>query len=275
MPLYKPTELLEFLDSIGHRPNKRLSQNFLIDGNITRKIVEAAGVQAGDHVLEIGPGPGSLTEILLEKGAHVTAVETDFTLAEALKRLQTSNNRLTIVCADALKTPLEPILQKDKKIKLIANLPYHITTPLLARFVPLNEQISTIVVMIQNEVAERIVAKPGTADYSSLSIFLKFYSTVSYAFKVSRNCFYPAPKVDSAVIRLDLKKPLSDINPEAFFTLTRSAFGQRRKTIRNTLKDLYATEAILQALSQMGLPATSRAEELSLDQFVTLYRLLN
>ena len=252
------------------RLEKALSQNFLIDGNIIRNIVKAADITPNSQVLEIGPGPGSLTEELINCGAKVVTIETDRLLAKALERF----NVKTIV-GDALKIPLEAIFSHfDQPIKLLGNLPYHITTPLLTRFLPLSNKISTIVVMVQDEVAKRMAAQPKSPEYGSITLFLQFYAQISYMFKVSRNCFYPIPKVDSAVIRLDLKPPPPHIDPEKFFKLTRRAFQQRRKTLRQSLKELYPQETLLKALSQLELSSSARPEELSLDQFIQLYQLL-
>lgn len=278
MPLYKPTDLNQFLTSIGAKPNKKLSQNFLIDGNIIRKIVKAADIQPGDQVLEIGPGPGSLTEELLSRGAFVVAVETDRALANALNRLNPENDRLIVRVEDALKASIEELFslfpKKQAPIKLLSNLPYHITTPLLARFVPEHMRISMIIVMVQEEMARRMCATHGSKDYSSLTLFLNFYSRPSYLFKVSRSCFHPAPKVDSAIVRMDLKKPPSDVSSETFFHFTRHVFQQRRKCLRNSLKGLYDPAIIKEALSKASISELARPEELSLEQFIQLHHLL-
>jgi 16S rRNA (adenine1518-N6/adenine1519-N6)-dimethyltransferase len=273
MPLYKPTELLEFLESVGVKPKKSMSQNFLIDGNITRKIVKTADVQKGDVVLEIGPGPGSLTEELLLQGAKVLAVEKDFKLAEALRRLDPSGKRLFIFTDDIMRWPLKEELPKHlsegQKVKVIANLPYHITTPILTSLVPLNDLISDIVVMVQDEVGRRFTAEVGSHEYGSITLFLNFWSKVHYAFKVGRSCFYPVPKVDSAIVSFKPEKPPYDVDPERFFEVTRRAFEQRRKMMRSSLRDLCPN--IVEALAAAGLSDTVRPEELSLEDFVKLF----
>lgn len=278
MPLYRPTELNQFLDSIGAKPNKKLSQNFLIDGNIIRNIVKEADIHPGDQVLEIGPGPGSLTEQLLEKGAYVVAVETDRTLASALGRLDPSGNNLKVLVADALEATLEDLYaafpDKTKSIKLISNLPYHITTPLLTRFVDQYPRISMILVMVQEEMGRRMSAKSGSKEYGSITVFLDFFSNVSYIFKVGRKCFYPAPKVDSCIIRIDLKAVPENINVEAFFQMTRRAFQQRRKSMRNSLKELYTQESIVSGLEKLKLAPLTRPEELSCKQLIAYFHLL-
>lgn len=269
MPLYKPSELRSFLTSIGAGAKKSLSQNFLIDGNILDKIVAAADVKEGDLILEIGPGPGALTEALLEAKADVIAVEKDRAFAAALGRLQSESSHLQVFQEDILDFSFEEHLAK-KKTKLIANLPYHLTTPILQRVIPLHNIFSTIVIMVQDEVAKRMCALPGSEDYSSISVFLNIYATVKYGFKVGRNCFYPSPKVDSAIVILQLKNP-PNIDLDAFFKLTRSAFQQRRKMLKVSLKPLYDPEAVMQALKKMGLDPLSRPETLSCDQFLTLF----
>jgi 16S rRNA (adenine1518-N6/adenine1519-N6)-dimethyltransferase len=274
MPIYKPSELLQFLESLGISPRKGLSQNFLIDGNILRKIIEAANVQPGDLVLEIGPGPGSLTELLLAAGAKVIAVEKDPILAEALKRLNTNGN-LEVFCQDIMEFPLQEVFKEQKKGKVIANLPYHLTTPIIAMLAPLNHLFSSLTLMVQDEVGRRFTASPGTPAYSSFTVFLEFYSNPSYAFKVSRNCFYPPPKVDSAVVHLALKTPPAIEDKRAFFDMTRTAFQQRRKMIKVSLKELYSSEKVMRALGELDLNPHARPEDLSLTQILSLYAKLD
>lgn len=276
MPIYKPSELHLFLQELGIFPKKGLSQNFLIDGNIIRKIVTVSKVHPDDIILEIGPGPGSLTQALLETGAHVLAVEKDATLAKALGRLQTETQHLTIFCDDILTFPvqeeLRPLTKEGQKAKVIANLPYHLTTPILVQLVPLRELLTSLTVMVQEEVGRRITAAPGTKDYSSLTIFLRFYTDPHYAFTVSRNCFYPVPKVDSAVVVLKLREPpLSETESPAFFQLVRTAFGHRRKMLRASLKSLFSPQKIEQALEAIGQNPLARPEVLSLEQFLQLH----
>lgn len=279
MPIYKPSELRQFLAELNIFPKKGLSQNFLIDGNIIRKIVETANVQPGDYVLEIGPGPGSLTEALLEKGAHVIAVEKDHMLANSLERLQKHSGTLKVYCQDVMEFPIGDIfsklLGKDKKAKVIANLPYHVTTPILAQLAPMHQIFSSLTVMVQEEVARRFTARPGTHEYGSFSVFLNFYTNPRYAFTVSQHCFYPEPKVQSAVVILELKAPPKVSDQDQFFVMTRTAFSHRRKMLRGSLRELYKPEDVEKALAAIGLTPTSRPEELSLDQFLALFETLN
>lgn len=279
MPIYKPTELHQFLEELGVHPKKGLSQNFLIDGNILRKIVSTAHVVPGDVALEVGPGPGSLTEELLNSGAAVIAVEKDAIFAGALARLKTKANQLEVFCNDILTFPMEkalgPYLKEGKKAKVIANLPYHLTTPIIAQFIGQRHLFSTLILMVQEEVARRFVAKPKTSEYSSFTVFLNFYTRPSYAFTVSRQCFYPSPKVDSAVVILELKEPPQVADQAAFFMMTRTAFKQRRKMLRSSLRDLYPPLQLETALKEIGQNSLARPEELSLNDFLKFFEILS
>jgi len=273
MAVYKPTELLEFLKELGISPKKALSQNFLIDGNIIRKIVKSAHLSSDDIVLEIGSGPGSLTESLLETGAKVIAVEKDRILADALNRLKSPGKNLEIHSADILTFPIEKYTS-NKKLKVIANLPYNITTAIIAKLVPRRDLFSSLTLMVQEEVARRFTADPNTPEYGSFTVFLNFFSDPSYAFKVSKNCFYPVPKVESAIVTLTLKEPPKNLDQEQFFKMTRRAFEQRRKMLKVSLKELYDQSLIQDALRSIDLSPLARPQELSLDQFIKLFNRL-
>lgn len=273
-----PSELRQFLASLGVDAKKSLSQNFLIDANILRKIVQEANVQADDCILEIGPGPGALTDCLLKQGATVIAVEKDRLFASHLDRLEHSKDQLHVFEADILHFPIEETIKKhlkcEKKAKVVANLPYQLTSPILAKLAPMHEILSSVTVMVQEEVARRICAKPNTSDYSSLTVFLQFYSNPQYGFQVSRNCFYPAPNVTSAIVTLQLKAPALDNNQEQFFLLVRTAFQHRRKMLKASIRELYSSEKVMSALTSIGLDPQSRPENLSLDHFLQLFKLL-
>lgn len=275
MPIYRPSELRSFLKELGIAPKKGLSQNFLIDGNIIRKIVAESHVTAEDLVLEIGSGPGSLTQALLEKHAHVLAVEKDHLLANTLARFQTPENQLEIFCDDILTFPLERVFKDKPKAKVIANLPYHITTPILVYLISKRHFFSSFTIMVQEEVARRFVASPGNKDYSSFTVFLNFYTQPCYAFMVSRHCFYPSPKVDSAVIILEVKTPPRVDSEENFFKMVRMSFAHRRKMLRSSLKPLANPHFIEETLKMIGCDPLARPETLSLDQFLKLYQALN
>lgn len=261
------TELKAFLAKLGVSPKKGLSQNFLIDRNIVAKIIEEARVERGDYILEIGPGPGALTEGLLKKGAEIVAVELDSLFARELKRLP-----ITVYNEDILKFPFEKL---TKRGKVVANLPYHITAPILTRLVSRRDLFSTVTVMVQEEVARRLMAPPKTKDYGSLSIYLQFYSTIHYAFPVSRSCFYPAPHVDSAIVTLTLKEPPKLPNEEDFFAFVRLAFEQRRKMLKKRLIPEFGVEQVVKAFDAIEIDPKVRPEELSLEKFISLFCQLN
>ncbi len=261
-------ELIRFLGEIGASPQKRLSQNFLIDQNVVQKIVQVADVRPGDVVLEIGPGPGALTSVLLEKGAIVHAIEKDPLFAKALTRLQTKDARLNVYLSDALEFPFKNIPFQ----KVIANLPYHITTPLLEKC--FNSSFSSITVMVQKEVADRIFAREGTKTFGSLSLFTRYYARLESQFTVSPNCFYPKPSVASSVIHL-CSYPLPEVSPSRFFPMMRHAFTQRRKCLSTSLKEFAPTDVIKKVLRSICVREDARAEMLSLDNWLLLTRAIN
>ena len=223
-----------------------------------------ADIQTGDSVLEIGPGPGALTAHLLDAGAIVYAIEKDPVLAGALSRLQTADRRLHIYSADALEFPLDQIPAK----KVVANLPYHITTPLLERL--FERPFSFLVLMVQKEFAERLSAKSGTKDFSSLTLFAQFHASLTNSFPVSSSCFYPKPSVDSSVVRLDFRPPPLS-HPEPFFRLVRRAFQQRRKMISTSLQEIYPSQRVKEALISQGLCGDARPEALSLEKWLMFF----
>ena len=272
MPLYKPRELLAYLTSLGIQPKKALSQNFLIDHNIIERIVKAAGVVSGDLVVEIGPGPGALTEELLKRGATVIAIEKDPQLAKGLGEALASPH-LTVHCEDVLSFDFTRQLQGLKKAKIIANLPYRITTPILTKCIAMDELFSELTLMVQDEVAHRIVAEKNSKDYSSLTLYLQLYAKARYCFKVSSHCFYPKPSVESAVVNFKLQKPLlKPCDLEGVNRMIKRAFEQRRKLLTSSLSLLYDPEQIRAALAQIGKTATARPQELTCDEFIALYQ---
>jgi 16S rRNA (adenine1518-N6/adenine1519-N6)-dimethyltransferase len=271
MPLFRPSELKEFLLSLGVRPQKRMSQNFLIDGNILQKIATLADLKAGDLVVEIGSGPGALTELLLEKGCKVIAIEKDLVFAKALHRLK-QDDRLQVIESDVLEVDFHSYI--TQKAKVVANIPYHLTSPIMEKLFSSSSLFSKVVLMVQEEVARRCVAQPHSKDFSSFSIFLQFYAAVRYGFFVSRNCFYPAPNVDSAVICLDIKEKLPLEHPDPFFQMVRKAFSQRRKMLTSSLKGLVSQEAILKALHELKKSPKTRPEELSLQEWIDFVKII-
>lgn len=265
MPIYRPSELRAWMEQLSHRPRKMLSQNFLIDRNILRKILHTSDIQMGDYVVEIGSGPGALTEALLERGAEVIAIEKDTLFATQLKRLP---GKLTIYEADILSFPLEEALQ-GRRAKVVANLPYQITTPILQKLLPMYDCFSSLTLMVQREFGERLFAKKNTHSYSSLTLFAHYYANVQCGFLVKPTSFYPCPSVDSCVVHLQLEKRHSPVSAEQFFSITRRAFQQRRKMLRVSLKEQFLSE-VESALISMGLSPTVRPEELSFEEFILL-----
>lgn len=270
-----PVQLIRFLSENQNKPKKGLSQNFLVDQNIVKKIVATSQVTSRDWVLEIGPGFGALTEELVATGAQLIAIEKDPMFARSLEALP-----IRLEITDARKYSLDQLqdYRTFGKGRVVANLPYHITTPLLTKlFSEAPNLWKTITVMVQDEVAQRIVAQPGSKDYGSLTIFLQFFSDIYYAFKVTPSCFYPKPNVYSAVIHMKVKQklPLSVEEIPVFFTLTRTAFQQRRKVLTNTLKNLYPKDQVAQALQQLGLSLNVRPEVLSLSDYLALFHMIS
>ena len=253
---------------------KRLGQNFLIDPNIIRKIVALAEVGAGDHVLEIGPGRGALTDLLCKTAGRVTAVEVDPRLHAYLAERQRDYPNLDLVLADALTYPLDAL---PVGTIVVANLPYYISTPLLFTLLDQRDRFPRLVLMLQNEVADRLVAKPGTSDYGVLSVMAQYAADITKAFRVSAECFRPRPDVGSAVVllRTRAQRELSLDDESQFAALVRAAFAHRRKTLVNSLKDEgYDPVRIAGALERGTLSMTIRAEVLSLEQLINLARLL-
>lgn len=269
MSLSSPSHLRAFLDEMGVRPKKSLSQNFLIDKNILHKIIKTADVRKGDLVLEIGAGPGALTETLLEAGADVIAIEKDDHYAEKLKRFPLQE----IFAGDVRDYPFEK-LPRDKKVKVVANLPYHLTSVILSLLLPRHSFFSTLTLMVQDEVGRRMTAKCGGKDYSSLTLFLDYYATTKYAFTVSNRCFYPVPKVASAIVTLEMREGERDASPETFFPIVRAAFQKRRKMMRSSLAHFFAPHQIEEALEKIGSRKEARPETLSIDEWVAFYNLL-
>jgi 16S rRNA (adenine1518-N6/adenine1519-N6)-dimethyltransferase len=251
---------------------KRLGQNFLIDPNIVRKIVTLAEITPHDTVLEIGPGRGILTEALCKTEARVTAIEIDPRLHEYLGERQSDLRNLTLVLDDAMAYPFD---QLPVGTIVVANLPYYISTPLLFRLLDGRERFSRLVLMLQNEVADRLVAKPGTSEYGVLSVMAQYAAEITKAFKVSAQCFRPRPEVGSAVVLLRTKKErgLQLEEEPQFAALVKAAFAHRRKTLVNSLRDEgYDQKPVSAALTALSVPNTVRAEVLSVPQFIALGR---
>lgn len=255
-------------------PKKRFGQHFLRDQNIIRKIIEGAGVFKEDIVLEIGPGLGDMTSILSQKAERVIAVELDRELCSILSEKFVERN-VEIISADALKFDIGGLYERvGRKIKVVANLPYNISTPVLFRLLEGKEYISSMTLMFQKEVADRLVAKPCTKDYGILSVYAQLYTAPSLLFKVSPHAFTPPPKVDSAVVRLDvLAGPsVKTDDEELMLKVVKAAFGQRRKTMLNALSSGLSLpkEAVEAALKRAEIDGSRRGETLTLLEFSSL-----
>ena len=249
------------------KPKKSLGQHFLTDKNIVRKIVNVADIQAEDFVWEVGPGKGILTEELLQTGCDLTAFEIDEKLYPILE--DKFSNKLNLIKKDILKAGWEDFFPNEK-IKIVANLPYQITSPFLFKVVSFAEKFSQIVIMIQKEVAQRINAKIGIKDYGILTLKMQFYFDVSYEFTVKPHLFYPKPKVDSAVIKLIPRKDKPEIDDEKFFwRIVETSFRNRRKMLRNNLKAILFSEQMEELSKEFDL--SRRGETFSEKEFVDLY----
>jgi 16S rRNA (adenine1518-N6/adenine1519-N6)-dimethyltransferase len=251
-------------------PNKRLGQNFLIDPNIVRKIVALAELGLSDHVLEIGPGRGILTEALCHAAGRVTAVEVDLRLHAYLETRQAELPNVELVCEDALVYPLESL---PLGTIVVANLPYYISTPLLFRLLDQRGRFPRLVLMLQDEVADRLVAKPGGPDYGVLSVMAQYAADITKSFRVSAQCFRPRPEVASAVVLLRTNKDtrLGQQEEVAFRALVKAAFAHRRKTLVNSLRDEgYELHRVAGTLQRLEINSTRRAETLSVEDFIRL-----
>lgn len=271
--LYSPSYIKEIIDSYGFRFSKSLGQNFLIDGNIVRKICEEGQITKDDEVLEIGPGIGTLTEELALRARKVVAVEIDKTLLPILGETLTDYDNIEIVHGDILKLDLQELFKEkfeSKSIKVVANLPYYITTPIISRFLEEEIDVDSILVMVQKEVAERMGASPGSKDYGSLSVFVQYYTEPEIVLTVPKNVFMPRPNVDSAVIRLKMRKEKIALkDKDIFFKVVKAAFSKRRKTILNSLSQglNMEKEEIREILEKAEISPTERAENLNIEEF--------
>ncbi|MCI8379584.1 MAG: 16S rRNA (adenine(1518)-N(6)/adenine(1519)-N(6))-dimethyltransferase RsmA [Lachnospiraceae bacterium] len=263
---------------------KKYGQNFLIDTHVLEKIVRAAGITGDDFVLEIGPGIGTMTQYLCENAREVLAVEIDRNLLPVLQETLSDYQNVTVLNEDILKMDIGRIAEEyngGKPIKVVANLPYYITTPIIMELFESHVPLESITVMVQKEVADRMQAGPGTKEYGALSLAVQYYAEAEIAANVPQNCFMPRPNVGSAVIRLICHKenPIKVLDEKFMFRLIRASFNQRRKTLQNGLcNDMGLSlkkEDVRDALEQMGLPPEVRGERLSLQEFAKLSDLLS
>ena len=249
--------------------SKKLGQNFLIKRGIVDEIVKAADLQEGEPVLEIGPGIGTLTQGLAQSGAHVTAIELDTRLLEVLDTTLAQYSNVTIVHGDVLKLDV-PSIMNNEPFKVVANLPYYITTPIIMSLLESRLPIERLVVMVQKEVALRMVAKPGTKDYGALSVTVQYYTKPDIVLDVPPKSFLPAPAVTSSVIRCVLrdKPPVDVIDEKLFFRVVKAGFAQRRKTFANTMKTTgLSKDRIEELLAKANIDGQRRGETFTLQEF--------
>ncbi len=277
--LSNPQKTIEIIQKYGFDFQKKFGQNFLIDPRVLDKIIAAAEITKDDFVLEIGPGIGTMTQYLAEAAREVTAVEIDRNLIPILSETLSEYENVTVLNQDVLKTDIAAIAQErnaGRPIKVVANLPYYITTPIIMGLFESRVPIDSITVMVQKEVAQRMQAQPGTKDYGALSLAVQYYAEPYIAANVPPNCFIPRPNVGSAVIRLKkYENPPVKVQDEALlFRLIRASFNQRRKTLVNGLKNCaelpFSKEQILAAFEATGLAENIRGEALTLAQFAQL-----
>ena len=279
MKLGNPKNTIEVIQKYGFDFQKKFGQNFLIDERVLEKIISAAEVNKDDFVLEIGPGIGTMTQYLAENAREVMAVEIDKNLIPILSDTLSAYDNVSILNADILKVDIAKIVEEKnggKPVKVVANLPYYITTPIIMGLFENQVPVDSITIMVQKEVADRMQVGPGTKDYGALSLAVQYYAKPKIVANVPPNCFMPRPKVGSAVIRLERyeKPPVEVKNEKLMFRIIRASFNQRRKTLVNGLKNSqeipFSKEQIEQALGMCGLSLSVRGEALTLAQFAQL-----
>lgn len=277
--LGNPQKTIEIIQKYEFAFQKKFGQNFLIDTHVLDKIIAAAGVTKEDCVLEIGPGIGTMTQYLAESARHVVAVEIDSNLIPILNETLADYDNVTVIHGDILKVDVNQIINEyneGRPIKVVANLPYYITTPIIMGLFEGMVPIDNITVMVQKEVADRMQVGPGSKDYGALSLAVQYYAEPYIVANVPPNCFMPRPGVGSAVIRLTRHKtsPVEVKEPDLMFRLIRASFNQRRKTLQNGLNNSpevdFSREQIIEAIENLGLSPSVRGETLTLEQFAAL-----
>ena len=278
-----PQNTIEILQKYHFNFQKKYGQNFLIDETVLGRIIAAAQITKEDVVLEIGPGIGTMTQYLAEAAGRVITVEIDKTLIPILEETLADYDNVEVINADILKLDIKTLLDEKyggKRVKVVANLPYYITTPIIMGLFEGDIPLDSITIMVQKEVAERMQVGPGTKDYGALSLAVQYYAKPEIMANVPPNCFIPRPTVGSAVIRLTrhTTPPVSVKSEKHMFALIRASFNQRRKTLANGLSNApelrLTREKVTQAVEKMGLPATVRGETFTLAQFAELSNLL-
>lgn len=281
--LSNPQKTIETIKKYGFNFQKKFGQNFLIDDHVINKIINGAEVTQDDFVLEIGPGIGTMTQYLCEAAREVAAVEIDKKLIPILGETLAAYDNVTVINEDILKVDIRSLaLEKNhgKPIKVVANLPYYITTPIIMGLFESHVPIDNITVMVQKEVADRMKVGPGSKDYGALSLAVQYYAKPYLVANVPANCFIPRPNVDSAVIRLTRhEEPIVHVEDEGLmFNIIRASFNQRRKTLQNGLKNSglfpLSKDEIVESIVEAGLPETIRGEALTLEQFAALANIM-
>ena len=267
--LGNPKYTIEVLQKYHFVFQKRFGQNFLIDEHVLEKIIESSGITKDDFILEIGPGIGTMTQYLAEAAREVAAVEIDSSLIPILKDTLKEWDNVTVINNDILKTDIKKIADEKnggKPVKVVANLPYYITTPIIMGLFEKNVPVDSITVMVQKEVADRMQTGPGSKDYGALSLAVQYYAKPEIVANVPPNCFMPRPKVGSS--------PVTAKDEKLMFRIIRASFNQRRKTLANGLKNSqelnYTKEQVESAITECGLPLNIRGEALTLEQFAKL-----
>lgn len=277
--LVNPKHTIDIIKKYDFVFQKRFGQNFLIDPHVLEKIIQSARITKEDYVLEIGPGIGTMTQYLAEAAGKVRAVEIDTALIPILEETLKDYSNVSILQGDILKVDVNQMVEEEnegKPIKVVANLPYYITTPIIMGLFEKKIPLQSITIMVQKEVAQRMQTGPGSKDYGALSLAVQYYAKPEIVANVPPNCFIPRPKVGSAVIRLESHpKPPVEVSDEALmFRLIRASFSQRRKTLVNSLKNSQnlslSREEIEEALNKCGIPLTIRGEALGLEEFAKL-----
>lgn len=274
--LYSPKIVKEITDLYSFRFSKSLGQNFLVDKNFVDKIVDAADV-SGKNVIEIGPGIGTITYDMAKVAKKVVAIEIDDSLIPIIEENMADFDNFDLIHEDILKADLEKIVAEEfagESFKVVSNLPYYITTPIIEKLVTSNLPCTDMTIMVQKEVADRMLATEKDKEYSSLSVFVKYYSDAKKVTNVPKSVFMPQPKIDSTVLKLELRKYTDDVDEAKLFSLIHAGFNKRRKTILNSLSDAVEKDKLRLAFEELGIKDNLRAENLSLDDFISLAKII-
>ena len=270
--LYSPKVVREIIDLYNFNFKKSLGQNFLIDKNFVDKIIDAADIE-NQNVLEIGPGIGTITYEMAKLAKKVVAIEIDQSLIPILDENLEEFDNAKVINQDILKTDLKKLVDEEfngESFKVVSNLPYYITTPIIEMLITTGLPCENMTIMVQKEVAERMVADEKSKDYSSLSVFIKFYTEAEVITNLPKSVFMPQPKIDSTILNLKLRIYDENVNQDLLFKLVRAGFNKRRKTILNSMSDVIEKDKLKEAFAKVNLAENLRAENLSLDNFIKL-----